>query len=287
MATGKTAVIERIFESLWDPTTRTLSRTVVTFDDVVSAINDVNAEGRVRPPVSAANPANFFKDFTRRTQSANANWPAAILRAGYTAVQLTGDRRCFEFVPLPEGQAMAFSCAVGAPPSGLDAHPISTASLPLPVRALVRSDEPSLLQLAVRLRVVETHMALFSSRKPFIRQIDHLQNSVKLRLSEIDAIFLATEEVASGEFENILISCEAKSRGQDITAEQLRRQPEALFEAMPEYTRVIPLVVRALGGSCIHVVEFAPFDRSPAGSPNVLMKASENVYELIPHIHGV
>jgi len=79
-------------------------------------------------------------------------------------------------------------------------------------------------------------MSLYSSKKKTIRQVDHLQNSVKLRLSEIDAIFLGTEEVAPGKFRQFLIACEAKARGEDITMAQLTRQPIALLEKMKDQT---------------------------------------------------
>jgi hypothetical protein len=284
MASGKTAVVERIFNSLWDDKSGGLRRSIITFDDVVVAINAVNVENPGRSRVSAANPANFFKDLTRRTTSANRHWPTSVFERGYTAVQLTGDGRCFEFVRTAEGQMLPFVGAVMQPSAEATVHFISTASLPLPVRALARSDEPSLLQISVRLRLIETHMALFSCRKDGIRQIDHLQNSVKLRLSEIDAIFLAIEEPAPGQLEQFLISCEAKSRGEDITAEQLRRQPEALLEAMPKYEKVVPLVVRSLGASRIHVVEFQEFKRCDLGASAPLVKKSEAIYVLIPPI---
>ena len=43
---------------------------------------------------SENNPANFFKDFVRVIKSANKNWPASVLAAGYTARQSPGAGEC-------------------------------------------------------------------------------------------------------------------------------------------------------------------------------------------------
>ena len=65
---------------------------------------------------------------------------------------------------------------------------IETISMPLATRRLGRKDEPWLIQVLVKLRIIETHMALFSNRK--IIQLDHLQMNMKLSKTEIDALFL-------------------------------------------------------------------------------------------------
>src|SRR5439155_23964602 len=116
--------------------------------------------------------------------------------------------------------------------------PITSAVIPLASRRLGRSDEPWLIQVCVRLRVVETHISLFSPLAERVVMVDHLQNSVKLRRSEIDAIFLVTEEV-DGEQRELIATCEVKVRREDLTMDQVLRQPKAVFLLMPEMERVL------------------------------------------------
>lgn len=283
MDSEKTPIVEKIFDKRWDPATKTLSATLVTFEDITSAILEYNQE--TKSDVSTDNPANFFKDLTRRVKSANKNWPKSVLARGYTAVQVTGDSQSFEFMRLEAGQDVPFVGAVPPADPAAVPHEISSVSVPMPVRALARSDEPSLLQLAVRLRVIETHMSLRSSKKDTIRQVDHLQNSVKLRLSEIDAIFLGIEETKDGSRE-FLISCEAKARGEDVMMAQLVRQPIALLAKMKDHKSVVPMVVRSLSGSKLQVVEFKEVFREQLKDLEHLEVATSGIYRLQPSIPG-
>lgn len=281
---NKTPIIERIFKKLWIPDEKRLERSVVTFVDIIEAINEYTRDTDRK--VSAGNPANFYKDLTRRVASANAWWPAFVFDQGYTAIQVTGDGQCFEFIRIPAGQSKAFIPAVEPPSPDCPRHSISTVPMPLPVRALARADESSLLQLAVRLRVIETHISLFSPKREIIRQIDHLQNAVKLRFSEIDAIFLAIEEPDLGKYRQFLITCEAKASGEDVTVEQLVRQVQGILEAMPDQHSVVPMVIRSLGHSNLHVVEFQEVSRAQAPAITELVKLSEAVFELRPPLPG-
>src|ERR1700694_1655616 len=107
MPTPKTEIIEQIFLKKFDAATRFLTDPTVTLTDVSLAIADYNL-AHSENLMSTRNPANFFKDFIRNRNSANVNWPATVLKAGYTARQITGSSACFEFVRLSSGQTEAF-----------------------------------------------------------------------------------------------------------------------------------------------------------------------------------
>jgi hypothetical protein len=228
LSSRKTDIIERLFLKRWDSTTTSLSNPIVTLEDVSEAIREHNAANPAARLMSDRNPANFFKDFIRVKERANANWPKSILDRGYTARQVTGGNLCFEFVPLAPGQSVPFPFNTVPPPTEhTPRHRIESASLPLASRRLGRRDESWLVQVLIRLRVIETHLALFSTRT-FV-QIDHLQMSVKLTISEIDALFLGIEQLKSGSTREVLISCEAKGLRDDILEDQVLRQVQAIF----------------------------------------------------------
>ena len=167
----------------------------MSLDDVSDGIDAYNiAHGATH---STNNPANFFKDFIRVRLRANANWPSSVLRAGYTGRQLTEGGACFEFVALTEGQTEAFPPVDFAQPSdSTPRYQIESVSLPLASRRLGRKDEPWMIQVIARLRIVESHFSLSSGRA--IKQLDLLQLNVKLSGTEIDALFLAQRSVRIG-----------------------------------------------------------------------------------------
>lgn len=107
MPSNKTGIIADLFEdpSRWSGDV--LARPVVTLTEVQAAIDRHNSKNP-NDTISSKNPANFFKDFIRKTSTANTNWPASVLGRGYTAKQTTGAGKSFEFIPLPEGQTLAF-----------------------------------------------------------------------------------------------------------------------------------------------------------------------------------
>ena len=129
---------------------------MVTLKDAQVAIQAYN--NSIPPgakPLSTSNPANFFKDFIRHRNSANANWPTHIWRAGYTGRQVTGNNFCFEFIPVKPGQTEPFPSPFRDPDVTTPRHQIENASLPLASRQLGRTDEPWMIQVLVRLRVIE------------------------------------------------------------------------------------------------------------------------------------
>ena len=79
--TRKTEIIQSLFETRFNTTTKKLSSTVVTLEEVSAAINANNLAHPTLVPMSTRNPANFFKDFIRKHKSANRNWPRRIFQA--------------------------------------------------------------------------------------------------------------------------------------------------------------------------------------------------------------
>src|SRR5262249_5237398 len=155
---SKAAVVEALFDARWVAASGSLSNPVVTLEDVGAAIQAFNEKAPPGQRLSPRNLANFFRDFVRTRASANRNWPPTVLRRGYPARQVTGDNRCFEFVPLAAGQALPFPLTAVAGPA-VPRRQLESVSLPLALRRLGRTDETWLLQVVVRLRVLETHLS--------------------------------------------------------------------------------------------------------------------------------
>lgn len=280
----KAKIIDLIFLSRWDEKAKKLSNAIVTLRDLSEAITRYNSSHKDRT-LSPNNPANFFKDFIRRKKTANRNWPANILRAGFTARQVTGANRCFEFVRLSEGQTEPFPLnEILVPNENTPKVKIETISMPLATRRLGRRDEPWLIQVLVKLRIIETHMALFSDRK--IIQLDHLQMNMKLSKTEIDALFLAIEDLGGENRQEVFVTCEAKGRTDDILDSQVLEQVRAAF-ALPKVEHVIPLAVKAFAPSKIFVVEFSSLSQEEARNATSLTVTSSAVYELSPPLPGI
>jgi hypothetical protein len=270
----KTAIIEAIFNERYDPQSGTLSDPVVRLDDL-------------RRYKQTGNLYAFFKDIVRKTASANRIWPESVLRRGYTGVQEVGQESPFRFIPLPPAQTVAFRTgATLVPNPGTPRHRIESASLPLASRQLGRSDEPWLIQVAVRLRVIETHLALASPRK--IVSVDHLQMSVKLNKSEVDALFLATEHQADGTQRELLISCEAKSLRDDIVEEQVIRQVQALARQRTlRQAFILPTAIKAVAPSELFFIEFDLVAKAAAAAIKSLVPVSSALYKLVPPVPGI
>lgn len=279
----KRFVIERLFDRRWNETTKSINDPIVSLAEVAEEIESYNDSlPDPKSGLSPRNPANFFKDFVRNKRSANLNWPTSIFERGYTGRQITGDNRCFMFVPLQDGQDVPFP--LPEPKLDTPRHRIESASLPLASRRLGRSDESWLVQVLVRLRVIETHLSLFSSRN--IVQIDHLQMGVK-GSSEIDALFLAIEDV-DDVTQELIVCCEAKGRRDDILEDQIRSQVQRVFEmsGVPQ-DLVIPMAVKALDESEVYVVEYETVARSEINTYLDLRIATEAIYSLQPRVPGI
>jgi hypothetical protein len=130
---------------------------------------------------------------------------------------------------------------------------------------------------------------MFSQRK--IVQLDHLQMSVKLRKSEIDALFLAVEQDDSGNpqsLRELIVCCEAKQVNDDILEDQILGHVEAVFKAKGVHQElVLPIAVKAVGRSMVQVVEFDVIRKEDASTTDLLTLRSQAVYELLPYVPGI
>lgn len=279
----KPDVIERIYDSLVDPVTGQLTRRQVTMADVDQALDWCEANlGLTR---TNRNVANFFKDLIRG-EGANGMWPSKLKALRITARQSTGDGNSFEFLDYEPLQTEPFPThfPLGATPT----HPLQSISMSLRSKDLGRDDETYLIQVAVKLLVVETHLALHSPLE--VIEIDHLQVGVKLRRTELDSVYSGTY-LEGGVQKSLLVTVEAKGRGQRILREQIVNQVEAAFKEVPSISRVVPvamsIVKTASGESGIHFIEFESFTDVKLVTVAALIPASQQIYVLHPPVKGI
>jgi hypothetical protein len=274
----KPAVIEKIFVDRWDPESNSLTETVVTMSDIGDAIRTLDVE------LSTDNLANFFKDIVRNGRR-NANFPASVVAAGYTAQQAAGkgDKGVFEFIPLPPGATQAFPEHEPAAEKLENPLLVQSLCLPMEARKLGREDESWLAQAVAELRLIETHLALHSDLD--LIGVAHLMTNMKLGSGEIDSMWRGEIEHPSGETESILIPAEMKSRNEVLELEQVRRGAmAAAAEAERKLSRaeaVLPMAVKVLSDHLVWVLEFE-MDFSEE-----LRIASDAVYRPSPEIPGV
>ncbi|WP_157678444.1 hypothetical protein [Mesorhizobium sp. WSM1497] len=254
----KTIVIERIFDLLYDPATKTLSRTVVSSTDVQEAKEYCNThQGTNFKPGGQA--FNFMKDIVRG-KSAHSIWPERLRTLGWGGQQRTGDGAIFEFVPWSVGTPDNLQ-ADFKPTASTPRTVVQSLSLPLASKVFGRRDESWLLQVAVNLRIVETHLAIGENRQAEIAEVTHLQMDIKLRNVQIDALFLATLGGLGTKGKQALVTVEAKQDNQRILPEQIARQVHAAFKSSEAET-VIPLALAAVRGQGIYAVEFKAVRRA-------------------------
>lgn len=274
----KPVVIERIFDVLFDKDTKQLRRTVVTNQDIVEAI--VWAEANHGTRLSSRNPANFIKDLIRGA-GANGMWPDSLKAARVTAKQTTGGGNVFEFVDYGPGQQEPFPDRFGHR-DGVPRHQVQTVSVPLATKALGRDDETYLIQVAVKLGIVETHFALHSPID--VVELYHLQIGIKLRLCEVDALY-AAKYVVDGVQHDMVITVEAKKKRQRILVEQVMQQVRAAFNET-KVDLVVPIALTAVDGG-VYIAEFKAVKRGELANFEDLELATEAMYELKPPVAGI
>lgn len=279
MASQKTKVIEHLFDKYWDEASGSLTKSLMSLDDVAQAIRDCNeAYGST---LSDRNPANFMKDLLRGA-NASENWPASVVAKQFTGIQRTGDGECFEFIPYRTGQTEpfpdAFKVREDAP-----RYPVQSISIPLLTKTLGRSDETWLVQTAINLRVVETHFAV-SPAFPLL-ELTHLQMGVKLRSTEIDALFLG-KAGSEKDPEPVLVTCEAKQAKDPLIPSQIINQVQAAFAAAKIET-VVPIGLRTVKNVGFYLTEFEAVKRRDASSLEDLRLACDAIYELHPPVKGI
>lgn len=279
MPSDKTTVIEHLFWKYWDEASQSLSKTVMSLDDVAVAIRECN-DGK-GTSLSDRNPANFMKDFMRGS-SASRNWPEALASLRFTAVQRTGTGDVFEFIPYAAGQTEPFADAFKMPEDA-PRYPVQSISLPLVTKSLGRSDEAWLIQTAINLRIVESHFAI-GSTVPML-ELSHLQMNVKLRQTEIDGLFLGVMATDNGS-EQVIVTCEAKHYKDPFIPQQIINQVQAAFGST-DVSTVIPIGMKAIKNVGFYVTEFQAVRRENSDKLVELTRASHGIYELHPPVRGI
>lgn len=211
----KPIVFQHLFDLRFDTTTGIFTPSTVTQDELQEAIN--NLAGDMGIGLKPGNPANFLKDYLR-SWSRNSTWPAALHAARFTARQVYGGSRVFDFVPYAMGQKEPFPDEFPLPPEA-HMHELEAISLPSAARALGREGESWLIQVVVQQRVLQTHFALFSDLEAI--DLFHLQNGMK-GTPEIDAVFLLSF-LHNGGTAKALVTLEAKNND-PILPDQIRAQ---------------------------------------------------------------
>lgn len=280
----KTGVIEHLFHQNWDAKAKKLKKSLITMTDVQEAIRHSNKV--LGSTLSDRNVANFMKDIVRGGSASN-NWPDSLKRLRYTAMQRTGKGDVFEFVKYRTGQTEPFP-DLYVPNQKTTRHKIESVSMSLEAKKLGRADEAWSIQTAVNLRIIETHLAIYS--KLHVVQVSHLQMSVKLKSTEIDGLFLATCREKDGRLTQTLVTCEVKQSRERILADQIVAQAKAAListHAALGLDLVVPIGLRVIKGLGFHVVEFEPVTREESLTLDELKVASEAVYELEPTVRGI
>ena len=279
MPSQKTKVIEHLFDKYWNEETGSLTKTLMSLDDVGQAIGECNEAYELG--LSANNPANFMKDFLRGSNASN-NWPERVAKKRFTAVQRTGKGECFEFIRYAQGQTEPFPDEFRVR-NEAPRYPVQSISMPLVTKTLGRSDETWLIQTAVNLRVVETHFAV-EAKFPLL-ELTHLQMGIKLKSTEIDALFLG--KVGDQRHpESVLVTCEAKQAKDPFIPSQIIYQVQAAF-SLSEVDTVVPIGLRTVRGVGFYLVEFEAVKRDTALKLKELTRASDAIYMLRPPVKGI
>lgn len=277
----KTQVIEYLFKKYWNIESGNLDKTLMSLDDVADGIRACNRISGGN--LSDRNPANFMKDLLRGANT-SSNWPKIVAEHRFTGVQRTGAGECFEFIPYKDGQTEPFPDRFKFRPDA-PRYPVQSISVPLITKSLGRSDETWLIQTAINLRVVETHFSIASDFP--ILELFHLQMGIKLRSTEIDALFLGK----TGDPRNpepVLITCEAKQAKDPFIPSQIVNQVKAAFnDTDTNVDIVIPIGLRTVPRVGFYLTEFAAIYRAEAEDLDDLKLVKDAIYELHPPVKGI
>lgn len=295
--TGKSLIIEKVFNDRWDATSQSLSNDLVTLEDIGNAIRWYNENLPVGyRKMSDRNPANFFKDFFRQTSSGNRNWPKSVLSRGYTAQQVTGSGNAFSFVGLSAGQVTAFrerESRYPQEPGRECKFRIQSLSLDAKARLLGRTDETWLMQIAGKLRLIQSHLAL-CSELTFI-EVSELQQGLKQSRSEIDGLYLGKVD----RVRSMLITVEAKGRHDDILQIQVVQQVNAVMKMKSIHNNleaiagdvndfyILPMAIKVIDESVVYVAEYEPVKYVKKGNITSITLVRESLCQIMPPVEGI
>lgn len=249
----------------WDDATQTIpdDRRLVYSDEVVEAARETRAG------LGNNVAANFTKDFLRKG-SRNENWPESIARLRWTMQQVTGKDsisgrpRNFVWKPYAHGQNEPFPDDWPIPDNPTR-HSIQSVTLSIASKQIDRLDEPRLMQIAVDLRVVETHFALYSPLAATYKLVhmDHLQMGLKLRGSEVDGLYLAEFRDEQDKPRLALVTVEAKKSDEFVNSSQVVAQVEAASGLGVEADFIVPIALKH-GDGGMYIFEYKPYETNGA-----------------------
>lgn len=277
----KAVIIEYIYDDLLDEKTGELSRTVVTSADIQQAKRFCVPKFGLKLKVDGQ-AFNFFKDIVRQ-KGAQRAWPSRLRRLGWTGEQRTGGGAVFEFVRITDERPDNLAFDLG-PTTSTPRSIVQTLSIPLAAKALGRRDESWLLQSAVNLRIIETHFASGVMQLAPL-SLTHLQMDIKLRRTQIDALYHMEHRLDSGAVGEALVTLEAKQHNQRILIEQIAWQAAAAFNAT-NADIVIPMALSAIKGEGMYVAEFELVRRGQ-NLASGLKLFRDGLYLLRPVLKGI
>ncbi|MGQ0760863.1 MAG: hypothetical protein ACT4OT_02415 [Acidobacteriota bacterium] len=153
--------------------------------------------------------------------------------------------------------------------------------------------ESWLMQVAVQLRLIQSHLALCSEHK-FI-EVANLQQNIKQGRAEIDGLFLGRTSPEC----SVLITVEAKGRTDDILETQVAAQVMAVMKNKninrnlpditddPERFYILPLAMKVIDESVVYIAEYQPVKYETNGVVEGLKLECESLCELIPPVEGI
>lgn len=228
--------------------------------------------------------------------------------------QRYGDKRVFQFVPYAAGQTEPYPDYY-LPTAATPQYFLQSATVPAAARELGRQEESWLMQVVVTLRLIESQLSLFSPLRGRLRDVTHLQMSMKTQ-PEIDGTFLVSHNsrraLRAGMETFSLITCEAKGDGERLLEDQIREQVAIAFSTSahlrePRIDAVKPMAVQVrrvtIAGEVrrgIYAVEFqrisrrrydANFSEDPTDPERLyrmpLTAVSDAIYILSPAVRGI
>lgn len=261
----KTAVVERLYK-MWRADPDSVPRGIVRSELLRAVMVEVS------PGLSTANPANFLKDIVR-SKNANDWWPQLLKNDRIRARQVLGKKRVFMFWDYIPGTDIPFPDRF-IPQEDTPVLDLPSVSMPFLARSMGRREETWLTQVAVNLRLVESHLSLVSHFSGRIRDLTHLQMGMKTQ-PEIDATYLLTLNSKEGSLqESVLLTVEAKTIKQRLLEDQIREQVKKAMavtkKLKPPIHAVLPIAIQVIkrnladgkSETLIFLVEFGSVERA-------------------------
>jgi len=288
-ASAKQKVIRELFKRRNGFSWRTdeVRDPIVRYPELNDVINDL----KVR--ICGTNSANFF--YFTSVKQANAAWPMDVFRKGYTGIARLGDHMCFEFIPVPEGQATPF-VPVQGPDEGAQPKPYSSNSPANEVfTGFKREDEVRLVAVMKETLLLENHWIWGGPGEQ--RHLRYVQAPLRCGgYGEIDALYMGEAKRVGTPLEKFLVVVEAKTSKADLFLSQIYHHAGAAYAIASQSllcdidtTRVVCIGAKACGPSQVYLVQYKPVTRFALekNAERSMEIESRTVYEFNPKVCGI